>query len=217
VTGRRRQTSHPPATKLELLATWPNEVWSWDITRLLGPVKWTRFYLSVIIDIYSRSMPGWLLARAERAQLAERLLADRIAKQAVDHGQLTIHADRGASMVSRPVAFLLADLGVTKSHSRPHGSNDNPTERPGSRPCSIGPSSPTGSGATKTRRRSSGGSSAGATRSTVTRAGVPTPRLMSTTDGPSRSAPCGSSASHQPHRSSPLIAPGVGVPECGGL
>jgi putative transposase len=126
VAERRRQASHPPATKPELLATRPNQVWSWDITKLLGPVKWTWFYLYTIIDIYSRYVPGWLLARAERALLAERLLADTIAKQAVAGQQLTIHADRGASMASRPVAFLLADLGVTKSHSRPHCSNDNP-------------------------------------------------------------------------------------------
>jgi putative transposase len=112
--------------KPELLATRPNAVWSWDITKLLGPVKWTWFYLYTIIDIYSRYVPGWLLARAERALLAERLLADTIAHQHVDRGQLTIHADRGSSMASKPVAFLLADLGVTKSHSRPHCSNDNP-------------------------------------------------------------------------------------------
>jgi len=99
-------------------------VWSWDITKLLGPAKWTWFYLYVIIDIYSRYVPGWMLARAERAQLAERLLADTIAKQHVTRDQLTIHADRGTSMASKPVAFLLADLGVTKSHSRPHTSND---------------------------------------------------------------------------------------------
>ena len=123
---RRRQASHPPATKPELLATQPNQVWSWDITKLLGPVKWTWFYRSTIIDSSSRHVPGWLLARAERAHLAERLLADTIAKQAVAREQLTIHADRGAWMASRPVAFLLADLGVTKSHSRPHCSNDNP-------------------------------------------------------------------------------------------
>jgi putative transposase len=126
VAERRRQASHPPATKPELLATRPNQVWSWDITKLLGPVKWTYYYLYTIIDIYSRYVPGWLLARAERAQLAERLLANTIAKQAVARQQLTIHADRGASMASRPVAFLLAELGVTKSHSRPQCSNDNP-------------------------------------------------------------------------------------------
>jgi putative transposase len=122
---RRRQASHPPTVKPELLASGPNQVWSWDITKLLGPAKWTWFYLYVVIDIYRRYVPGWLLARAERAQLAERL-ADTIAKQAVTREQLTVHADRGSSMASKPVAFLLADLGVTKSHSRPHCSNDNP-------------------------------------------------------------------------------------------
>jgi putative transposase len=126
VRERRRQASHPPHVKPELLATRPNQVWSWDITKLGGPVKWTWFYLYTIIDISSRYVPGWLLARAERAQLAERLLADTIAHQHVDRGELTIHADRGSSMASKPVAFLLADLGVTKSHSRPHCSNDNP-------------------------------------------------------------------------------------------
>ena len=126
VRERRRQATHSPAAKPELLATRPNAVWSWDITKLLGPVKWTWFYLYTIIDIYSRYVPGWLLARAERALLAERLLADTIANQHVTPEQLTIHADRGASMASKPVAFLLADLGVTKSHSRPHCSNDNP-------------------------------------------------------------------------------------------
>ena len=126
VTERRRQASHPPTVRPELLATRPNQVWSWDITKLLGPAKWTWCYLYTIIDIYSRYVPGWLLARAERALLAERLLADTIAHQHVDRGQLTIHADRGSSMASKPVAFLLADLGVTKRHSRPHCSNDNP-------------------------------------------------------------------------------------------
>jgi putative transposase len=123
---RRRQATHPPTVKPELLATRPNQVWSWDITKLLGPAKWTWFYLYVILDIYSRYVPGWMLARAERAHLAERLLADTITKQQVSREQLTIHADRGTSMASKPVAFLLADLGVTKSHSRPHTSNDNP-------------------------------------------------------------------------------------------
>ena len=126
VSERRRQATHPAHVKPELVAAKPNAVWSWDITKLLGPAKWTWFYLYVIIDIYSRYIPGWMLARAERAHLAERLLADTIRKQGVDRNQLTIHADRGSSMASKPVAFLLADLGVTKSHSRPHVSNDNP-------------------------------------------------------------------------------------------
>jgi putative transposase len=126
VRDRRRHATHPAKVKPELVATKPNQVYSWDITKLLGPVKWTYYYLYVIIDIYSRYVPGWMLARAENATLAEALLADTVAKQNIGHGQLTIHADRGSPMVAKPVAFLLADLGVTKSHSRPHTSNDNP-------------------------------------------------------------------------------------------
>jgi putative transposase len=126
VRERRRHATHPPTVKPELVATAPNTVWSWDITKLLGPAKWTWFYLYVIIDIYSRYAPGWMLARFERAKLAEALLAETIAKQNIERDQLTIHADRGTSMASKPVAHLLADLGVTKSHSRPHVSNDNP-------------------------------------------------------------------------------------------
>jgi putative transposase len=123
---RRRQATHPAATKPELLAKGPNQVYSWDITKLLGPAKWTYYYLYVILDIYSRYVPGWMLAHAENARLAEALLADTTAKQGMGRGQLTIHADRGSPMTAKPVAFLLAELGVTKSHSRPHVSNDNP-------------------------------------------------------------------------------------------
>ena len=123
---RRRQATHPAAKKPELIATKPNECWSWDITKLLGPEKWTYYYLYVIIDIFSRYVPGWMLAHAENAKLAEALLADTVAKQNIGRHQLTIHADRGSPMTAKPVAFLLADLGVTKSHSRPHVSNDNP-------------------------------------------------------------------------------------------
>jgi putative transposase len=126
VRERRHQAMHPATVKPELLANGPNQVWSWDITKLLGPVKWTYFHLYVILDIFSRYVPGWLLASGERAELAERLLADTIRKQRIAADQLTIHADRGTSMASKPVALLLADLGVTKSHSRPHCSNDNP-------------------------------------------------------------------------------------------
>lgn len=123
---RRDQLVHPTYSKPELLASAPNQVWSWDITKLLGPAKWTYFYLYVLLDIYSRYVTGWMLAHAEQAALAERLMAETIAKQGVPPGQLTLHADRGASMTSKPVALLLADLGVTKTHSRPHVSNDNP-------------------------------------------------------------------------------------------
>jgi putative transposase len=126
VKERRRQSVHPARVKPELVATRPNEVWSWDITKLHGPAKWSYFHLYVILDIYSRYAVGWLLADRESAALAERLLADTIAKQHVDRGTLSVHADNGSSMASKPVAFLLADLGVTKTHSRPHTSNDNP-------------------------------------------------------------------------------------------
>ncbi len=123
---RRRQAVHPAYLKPELFADRPNRVWSWDITKLLGPVKWTYYYLYVILDIYSRYVPGWMVASRESAALAERLLAETIVKQGIDRDQLTIHADRGTSMASKPVALLLADLGVIKTHSRPHCSNDNP-------------------------------------------------------------------------------------------
>jgi putative transposase len=126
VRERRRQARHPATVKPELLASGPNTIWSWDITKLLGPEKWTYFHLYLIIDIYSRYVPGWLLAKRESAELAEHLLAETIRKQHVVADQLTIHADRGTSMASKTVALLLADLGVTKSHSRPHCSNDNP-------------------------------------------------------------------------------------------
>ena len=126
VRERRRVAVHPARVKPELVAWRPNVVWSWDITKLLGPAKWTYYYLYVILDIFSRYVVGWMLASRELAALAERLLADTIGKQGVDPDQLTIHADRGSSMASKPVAFLLADLGVTKSHSRPHCPNDNP-------------------------------------------------------------------------------------------
>ena len=126
VRERRRQAKHPATVKPELLATGPNRIWSWDITKLLGPEKWTYFHLYVIIDIFSRYVPGWLLATRETAELAEHLIAETIRKQNVFAEQLTIHADRGTSMASKTVALLLADLGVTKSHSRPHRSNDNP-------------------------------------------------------------------------------------------
>lgn len=126
VRERRDQLRHPAYVKPELLATAPNQVWSWDITKLLGPVKWTYFYLYVVLDIFSRFVVGWMLARLESSALAKRLLDDTIAKQGIHPGQLTVHADRGSSMASKPVALLLADLGVTKTHSRPHVSDDNP-------------------------------------------------------------------------------------------
>jgi len=123
---RRRQVSRSHYVKPELLATGPNEIWSWDITKLKGPAKWTYFYLYVILDIFSRYVVGWMVAERESAALANRLIAETCDKQDIGKDQLTIHADRGPSMRSKPVAHLLADLGVTKTHSRPYTSNDNP-------------------------------------------------------------------------------------------
>jgi putative transposase len=123
---RRRHATHPARVKPELLATKPNQCWSWDITKLAGPAKWTWYYLYVILDIYSRYVVGWMVAAREAAALAERLLADTIAAQQVEAGTLNVHADRGSSMTAKPVAMLLSDLGVTRSHARPHVPDDNP-------------------------------------------------------------------------------------------
>ena len=126
VQERRNQLKHPNHPVPRLVATAPNQVWSWDITKLLGPVKWTFYYLYVLLDIYSRYVVGWMVAMLESAVLANRLISESCAKQNILPNQLTLHADRGSSMTSKPVALLLADLGLTKSHSRPHVSNDNP-------------------------------------------------------------------------------------------
>ena len=124
--ARRDQLVHPRRKPPELLATEPNQLWSWDITKLLGPAKWTYFYLYLIIDVFSRYIVGWMIAPRESATLAQKLIQTTCDRQNVLPGQLTIHADNGSSMTSKPVAFLLADLGVTKTHSRPYVSNDNP-------------------------------------------------------------------------------------------
>jgi putative transposase len=126
VRERRAQARRPALVKPELVATRPNEVWSWDITKLAGPYKWTWFQLYTILDVYSRYVVGWLVAPNESATLAEQLIAEAIYRNGVQDGQLTLHADRGSSMTSRTVSQLLADLGVLQSHSRPHQSNDNP-------------------------------------------------------------------------------------------
>jgi len=126
VRERRDQLRHPHYAAPELLATAPNQVWSWDITKLLGPAKWTYFYLYVILDIFSRYVVGWMVAHHESATLANKLIAQSCARQGILPAQLTLHADRGSAMTSKSVALLLSDLGVTKTHSRPYVSNDNP-------------------------------------------------------------------------------------------
>ncbi len=126
VRERRDQLRHPEYEKPELLATRPNELWSWDITKLRGPQKWTCYYLYLIMDVFSRYVVGWMIAESENATLASELIEVTCRRQSVDRAELTIHADRGSSMTSKTVAQLLVDLGVEKSHSRPHVSNDNP-------------------------------------------------------------------------------------------
>jgi putative transposase len=126
VRERRDQVRHPTYTKPELLATQPRELWSWDITKLKGPAKWTYYYLYVIMDVFSRYVVGWMVSERETAELAEAFIAETCTKEGICPDHLTLHADRGSAMTSKCVAHLLADLGVTKTHSRPHVSNDNP-------------------------------------------------------------------------------------------
>ena len=123
---RRNPRVHGVYPMPELSATGPNQLWSWDITKLFGPAKWTYFYLYVVLDVFSRYVVGWVVADRQLASLAEQLLADTAEKEQILPDHLTVHADRGGPMIAKPVAFLLADLGITKSHSRPHVSNDNP-------------------------------------------------------------------------------------------
>jgi len=126
VQERRNQLHHPAYTKPELLATGPNQVWSWDITKLRGPAPWTYYYLYAILDVFSRYVVGWMIAACESAELAEELIAATCAKEHIAPDELTLHSDRGSAMVSKTVAQLLIDLGVAKSHSRPYTANDNP-------------------------------------------------------------------------------------------
>jgi putative transposase len=123
---RRDQARHPAYARPELMAERPNQLWSWDITKLRGPWKGAYYHLYVILDVFSRYVVGWMVAPRETGVLAEHLIAETCRRQGVEAAQLTLHSDRGAAMKSKPVAFLLADLGVTKSHSRPYVSDDNP-------------------------------------------------------------------------------------------
>jgi putative transposase len=126
VRERRNQLRHPAYTKPELLATGPNQLWSWDITKLRGPVRWTYYYLYVMLDVFSRYVVGWMVAERESAELAQELTMAACAKQQIEPGQLTLHADRGSPMIAKSMTMLMSDLGVNPSHSRPHVSDDNP-------------------------------------------------------------------------------------------
>jgi len=217
---RRAQATHPATVKPELVATEPNAVWSWDITKLHGPAKWTYYYLYVILDIFSRYVVGWMVASRESATLAEVLIRQTCTKQDIGRDQLTIHADRGSSMTSKPMAFLLADLGITQSHSRPHVSDDNPFSEAQFKTLKYRPDFPARFASIEagcTARRSSRGT----TTSTATPDWAYTFPPMSTTAPPppsatsgrpysprrSTSTPNGSSASH-PSRQRCQPAPG---------
>ena len=127
VRERRDQLRHPEYTRPELLATGSNQLWSWDITKLKGPHKWTYYHLYVLMDVWSRKVVGWMVAQRESSTLAVELIRRSCGREGISRDQLTVHADRGSSMRSKPVAFLLADLGVTKTHSRPYTSTSNPS------------------------------------------------------------------------------------------
>lgn len=143
VRARRNQLRHPNYKKPELLAVAPNQVWSWDITKLLGPAKWTYYYFYVIIDIYSRYVVGWRVATGETGKLARELIETSCMRQGIiDTNQLTIHSDRGSAMTSKTVALLMSELGVTKSLNRPHVSNDNPYSESHFKTLKYGPNFP---------------------------------------------------------------------------
>ena len=126
VRERRDQRIHPAYTKPELLATGPNQLWSWDITKLRGPQKYTYYSLYVILDVFSRYVTGWMVAPRENADLAKEFIEETVSKYDIPPGQLNLHADRGKVMRSKTVYQMLDDLGVAKTHSRPYVSNDNP-------------------------------------------------------------------------------------------
>jgi putative transposase len=176
VRERRDQLRHPSYAKPELLATQPNQVWSWDITKLKGPIKWSYFYLFVVLDIFSRYVVGWMVAHGEGARLAERLIEETCAKQNISPGQLTIHADRGPAMTSKTVALLFSDLDILRSHSRPYVSDDNPFSESHFRTLKYRPDFPTASARSSTRVRSAARCSLGTTPS-ITTAVWPSSRL----------------------------------------
>jgi putative transposase len=169
VKERRRHVQRPKYTKPELLATAPNEVWSWDITKLKGPVKWTYFYLYVILDIFSRYVVGWMVAHREQDSLAKRLIEETCQKQGIQPGQLTVHADRGPSMRSNMVAHLLTDLGIAKTHSRPHVSDDNPYSEAQFKTLKYCPQFPERFGSIQDSRSFCRGFLTGTTKSTIIR------------------------------------------------
>ena len=196
VRERREQLRHPAYRKPELIAELPNQVWSWDITKLMGPTKWSYFYLYVILDIFSRRVVGWCVADAESAALFRPLFDDAIAKHNVLPGQLTLHADRGGPMKAKATALLLADLGVTRSHNRPHTSNDNPFYESHFKTSSISRASLNASAASRTPKASVAAFSIGHPAASPCR-----DRLDDTGPGPLRSDRCHSRRTSEHTRS----------------
>lgn len=153
VRERRDQAQHPAYAKPELVATAPNQIWSWDITKLKGPIPYLYYSLYVILDLFSRYVVGWMVAAHENARLAQRLIDTTCRKQGIGPHQLTIHADRGAPMRSKLVAELFSDLSIDASHSRPRVSNDNPFSEAQFRTFKYRPAFPDRFGALEHARR----------------------------------------------------------------
>ena len=195
---RRRQRTHPAKKKPELIARRPLQVWTWDITKLLGPERGVYYQLYVIIDIFSRYVVGWMVSAAETGELAEAFIADTLARHSIKADQLTLHADRGTSMTSKPVAQLLVDLGVARSHSRPHVSNDNPYSEANFKTLKYCPAFPGRFGSIEDARSSPRPSSTTTTMFIAMLGSGCTPRPRSTTAPPTRSAPSGQSRSRPP-------------------
>ncbi|MCC6319008.1 MAG: transposase family protein [Gemmatimonadaceae bacterium] len=189
VRERRAQRRHPVFAAPERLTTGPNQVWSWDTTRLKGPATWTWYHLYLLLDIFSRYVVGWLVAPRESAALAERLIATSCARQGILPRQLTVHADRGGAITSKPVALLLADRGVTKTHSRPHVSNDNPLSEAQFKTLKYRPAFPGRLAPSWTRAPTETCSSLGTTRRIATAASDCTRRTTCTTALPPRARP----------------------------
>ncbi len=205
VRERRDQRRHPPYAAPALLATRPNELWSWDLTTLLGPAKWTYFYLYVILDVFSRYAVGWMVAPCERTSLAERLIETTCPRQGIVPGHLAIHADRGSSMTSKAVALLLADLGVTTTHSRPHVSNDTPSSASQFKTLKYRPAFPACFGSLVHARTLSGRSCSGTTMNITTWDSGCSPRTTCTMDSPRRRSRSGPACSRRPMRRTPSV------------
>ena len=187
VRERRLQATHPTRSRPELMASGPNQCWSWDITKLRGPDRGVWFDLYVIIDIFSRYVVDWMVAPGESAELAKAFIAQAVAGQGIEPGTLTIHADRGTSMTSKPVAELLADLGIGRTHSRPHVSNDNPYSESAFKTLKYCPAFPERFGCIEDARSSASSSSPTTTTNIATPASACTPRPRSITARPPRS------------------------------